>query len=42
VEWQDEGIVLSANRFGEHDALLGLMTRSHGRAHGYAKGREYR
>jgi len=37
MEWQDEGIVLSANRFGEHDALLELMTRTHGRARGYVK-----
>ncbi len=37
MEWQDEGIVLSASRFGEHDALLELMTRSHGRARGYVK-----
>ncbi|NVJ98478.1 MAG: DNA repair protein RecO [Alphaproteobacteria bacterium] len=37
MEWQDEGIVLSASRFGEHDALLEVMTRSHGRARGYVK-----
>ncbi|NVJ70868.1 MAG: DNA repair protein RecO [Alphaproteobacteria bacterium] len=37
MEWQDEGIVLSATRFGEHDALLELMTRTHGRARGYVK-----
>lgn len=37
MEWQDEGIVLSAARFGEHDALLEIMTRCHGRARGYVK-----
>lgn len=37
MEWQDEGIVLSASRFGEHDALLEVMTPHHGRARGYVK-----
>lgn len=37
MEWQDDGIVLSASRFGEHDALLEVMTRKHGRARGYVK-----
>jgi DNA repair protein RecO (recombination protein O) len=37
MEWQDDGIVLSASRFGEHDALLEVMTRHHGRARGYVK-----
>lgn len=38
MEWQDEGIVLSASRFGENDALLEVMTESHGRARGFVKG----
>ena len=31
-------MVLSAARFGEHDALLEVMTQSHGRARGFVKG----
>jgi len=38
MEWQDEGIVLSATRHGEADALLEVMTRHHGRARGFIKG----
>lgn len=38
MEWQDEGIVLSATRHGEADALLEVMTRHHGRARGFVKG----
>ncbi len=38
MEWQDEGIVLSASRLGEHDALLEIMTKNHGRARGFIKG----
>lgn len=38
MEWTDEGIVLSATRHGEADALLDVMTRSHGRARGFVKG----
>ena len=37
MEWQDDGIVLSAARFGEHDALLEIMTPDHGRARGFVK-----
>jgi DNA repair protein RecO (recombination protein O) len=37
VEWQDEAIVLSAGRFGEHDAILEVMTPAHGRARGFVK-----
>ncbi len=37
MEWQDDGIVLSASRFGENDALLEVMTPSHGRARGFVK-----
>jgi len=38
MEWRDEGIVLSVARHGEADALLEVMTRSHGRARGFIKG----
>lgn len=38
MEWQDEAIVLSVGRFGEHDAVLDVMTNSHGRARGFVKG----
>lgn len=37
MEWQDEGIVLSARRFGEHDAIIEVMTPDHGRARGFVK-----
>lgn len=37
MEWQDRGIVLSAGRFGEHDAILEIMTPDHGRARGFVK-----
>lgn len=35
MEWQDDGIVLSARRFGEHDAIIEVMTPDHGRARGF-------
>jgi len=38
MEWQDEAIVLTAARHGEADALLEVMTLSHGRARGFIKG----
>lgn len=38
MEWQDEGIVLSATRLGESDAVLEVMTRNHGRSRGFMKG----
>lgn len=38
MEWTDEAIVLSASRFGENDAVLEVMSRSHGRARGFVKG----
>ncbi|MBO6503273.1 MAG: DNA repair protein RecO [Kordiimonadaceae bacterium] len=37
MEWQDDAIVLSAARFGEHDALLEVMTPQHGRSRGFVK-----
>lgn len=38
MEWQDEGIVLSATRHGESDAVLEVMTKNHGRSRGFMKG----
>lgn len=37
MEWHDDGIVLSARRFGEHDAIIEVMTPNHGRARGFVK-----
>jgi DNA repair protein RecO (recombination protein O) len=31
MDWQDEAIVLSARHYGEHDAILTVLTRSNGR-----------
>jgi DNA repair protein RecO (recombination protein O) len=38
VDWQDQGFVLSAARFGESDAILDILTRAHGRHLGLMKG----
>lgn len=38
MDWQDEGFVLSAVRFGESDALLEVLTHAHGRHLGLVKG----
>ncbi|MBT6139501.1 MAG: DNA repair protein RecO [Rhodospirillaceae bacterium] len=38
MEWNDEGIVLSARRHGEGSAVVVLMTREHGRHAGLARG----
>ncbi len=38
MEWQDEGIVLAVERFGEADAVLEVMTPKFGRHRGYVKG----
>jgi DNA repair protein RecO (recombination protein O) len=38
MEWQGEAIVLSSTRFGEADALLEVMSQSHGRHRGFVKG----
>ncbi len=38
VSWEDEGIVVAARRFGEHDAIVSLFTASHGRHLGLVKG----
>ncbi|MEO1017687.1 MAG: DNA repair protein RecO, partial [Pseudomonadota bacterium] len=38
MEWQDEGTILSTRRFGEHDAIVSLMTFEHGRHVGLVRG----
>ncbi len=38
MDWQDQGIVLSAARFGESDAILDVLTERHGRHLGLLKG----
>lgn len=38
MEWSDEAIILSAERYGEADAILDVMTPGHGRHRGYVKG----
>jgi DNA repair protein RecO (recombination protein O) len=38
VEWSDEAIILNAERYGEADCILDVMTPEHGRHRGYVKG----
>jgi DNA repair protein RecO (recombination protein O) len=38
ISWEDEGVVLSVRRFGEHDAIVTLFTALHGRTAGMVKG----
>src|SRR3954466_2351959 len=38
MEWQDEGLVLSARAHGETDAILSALTFEHGRHLGLVKG----
>lgn len=38
MEWSDEAIILNAERYGEADAILDVMTPGHGRHRGYVKG----
>nr|WP_092617489.1 DNA repair protein RecO [Roseospirillum parvum] len=38
MSWQDTGIVLTTRRLGEHDLLLGVLSRQHGRHAGVVKG----
>ena len=38
ISWEDEGVVLSVRRFGEHDAIATLFTAAHGRMAGMVKG----
>lgn len=38
ISWEDDGVVLAARRFGEHDAICTLLTATHGRTAGMVKG----
>jgi len=38
MDWQDEAIVLSARHYGEHDAILTVLTRDNGRHLGLLRG----
>jgi DNA repair protein RecO (recombination protein O) len=38
VSWEDQGIILGARRFGEHDAIITLLTENQGRHAGIVKG----
>ncbi len=38
VNWEDQGIILAARTFGEHDAIITLLTESQGRHAGIVKG----
>ena len=38
MDWQDEGIVLSASKLGESDAVLEVLTPNYGRHRGFVKG----
>lgn len=37
-QWQDQGIVLSVRRHGEHGGIVHLMTERYGRTAGYVRG----
>jgi DNA repair protein RecO (recombination protein O) len=38
VSWEEEGIVMAVRRFGEHDAIVSLLTEYQGRHVGLVKG----
>ena len=38
VNWEDQGIILAVRTFGEHDAIITLLTESQGRHAGIVKG----
>ncbi len=38
MEWHDQGIILSARKYGEYDAILDVLTKDHGRHCGILKG----
>ena len=38
ISWEDQGIILAARRFGEHDAIVTLLTENQGRHAGIVKG----
>ena len=38
ISWEDQGIILAVRRFGEHDAIITLLTENQGRHAGIVKG----
>ena len=38
MEWRDEGVILSSRKYGEYDAILEVLTHTHGRHSGLVKG----
>jgi len=38
ISWEDQGIILAVRRFGEHDAIVTLLTETQGRHVGIVKG----
>ncbi len=38
ISWEDQGIILAVRRFGEHDAIITLLTETQGRHAGIVKG----
>ncbi|HZB91247.1 MAG TPA: recombination protein O N-terminal domain-containing protein, partial [Stellaceae bacterium] len=38
MQWEDEGIVLAARRYGEGALIVHLLTREHGRHAGLVRG----
>lgn len=38
ISWEDQGIVLAVRRFGEHDAIVSVLTETQGRHAGIVKG----
>jgi DNA repair protein RecO (recombination protein O) len=38
ITWEDHGIILAVRRFGEHDAIITLLTENQGRHAGIVKG----
>lgn len=38
MEWSDEALVLGAQKYGEHDTILDILTLEHGRARGFVRG----
>lgn len=38
ISWEDQGIILAVRRFGEHDAIITLLTPTQGRHAGIVKG----
>ena len=37
MKWEDEGMLLSSRNYGEHSAIIEVLTRSHGRHAGLVK-----